>query len=100
MVDVLTDIVIRRPPDEVARYAASPDNAPSWYVNITAVEWQSEPVLRIGARVALVAYFLGRRLEYVYEIADYVPSEMAAAMRRANQKDLARLKRLLEGDAP
>jgi hypothetical protein len=145
VVDVLTEAVIRRPRTEVADYAANPDNAPRWYVNVKAVEWKSERLLRVGALVAFVAHFLGRRLEYTYQIAEYEPGRrlvmrtaegpfpmetiytwdttpagdtrmtlrnrgtptgfarmaapmMAAAMRRANGKDLARLKNLLEGE--
>ncbi len=74
-VDVSTDTVINRPPDVVATYAADPSNAPEWYANIESVEWTSEPHVAIGARVAFVARFLGRRLEYTYEIVDYVPGE-------------------------
>jgi hypothetical protein len=142
-VDVLTEIVIDRPQEEVAAYAADPTNAPEWYVNIKAVEWKTPPPLAIGSQVAFVAQFLGRRLAYTYEIVDLVRPErlimrtaegpfpmettylwtgiaegvtrmtlrnrgepsgfsklaapvMAAAMRRANRKDLARLKALLE----
>ena len=142
-VDVVTDIVIDRPPEEVARFAGDPGNAPAWYVNIRAVEWKSEPPLRVGARMAFVAHFLGRRLAYTYEVVDYVPQQrlvmrtsegpfpmettytweavggggtrmtlrnrgepagfsrlaaplMKMAMRRANRKDLRRLKTLLE----
>jgi uncharacterized protein YndB with AHSA1/START domain len=142
-VDVLTEIVIDRPPDRVAAFAGDPSNAPEWYVNIKAVEWKSEPPVRVGSRVAFVAQFLGKRLAYTYEVVDLVPGErlvmrtaegpfpmettytweaigedqtrmrlrnrgeprgfsklaapfMAAAMRRANRKDLARLKSLLE----
>jgi uncharacterized protein YndB with AHSA1/START domain len=142
-VDVSTEIVIRRPPADVAAYAANPSNAPDWYVNIKSVEWKTDPVVRIGARAAFSAEFLGRTLAYTYEIVEFVPGQrlvmrtaegrfpmetsytwvvtpeghtrmtlrnrgypagfsklmapfMSAAMQRANRKDLARLKELLE----
>ena len=144
MVDVRSETVIARPRAEVAAYAADPDHATAWYVNIKAVQWRTAPPLAVGSRVAFVAQFLGRRLEYTYEVREWVPGErfvmsteegpfpmettyewadagdgacrmtlrnrgeasgfqsitapvMAAAMRRANGKDLARLKRVLEG---
>ncbi|HEY0710518.1 MAG TPA: SRPBCC family protein [Polyangia bacterium] len=145
-VDVVTDIVINRPHQEVAAFAADPTNAPKWYVNIAAVEWKSPPVLEVGSRMAFVARFLGRRLAYTYEVVGFVPGErmvmrtaegpfpmetsctweatsaggtrmtlrnrgepagfsklaapfMAVAMRRANRKDLQRLKQVLETGA-
>jgi uncharacterized membrane protein len=142
-VDVLSETVIDRPRHEVARFAAEPDNAPRWYVNIESVEWQTAPPLAVGSRIAFVARFLGRRLAYTYEIVEHDPAArlvmrttegpfpmettyswqsagdgstrmtlrnrgepagfsklvapfMARAMRRANRKDLERLKALLE----
>ncbi|MFN0038550.1 MAG: SRPBCC family protein [Burkholderiales bacterium] len=74
-VDVLTETVVARPPAEVAAFAANPDSAPAWYVNIKSVEWKTEPVARVGARAAFVAQFLGKRMSYTYEIVEYLPAK-------------------------
>ncbi len=142
-VDVITDIVIDRPPGAVAAFARHPDNAPKWYVNIKSVEWETPPPLAVGSRIAFVATFLGRRLAYTYEVIELEPESrlvmrtsegpfpmettytweraadgktrmtlrnrgepsgfgkvvaplMANAMRRANGKDLGKLKSILE----
>jgi uncharacterized protein YndB with AHSA1/START domain len=142
-VDVLTEVVIDRPTDEVAAYAADPSNAPRWYANIESVHWQTPPPITVGSRMDFVAHFLGRRLAYTYEVVELDPGRklvmrtaqgpfpmettytwtplddgrtrmtlrnrgepsgftriaspvMAAAMRRANSKDLATIKRLME----
>src|SRR5689334_5254164 len=74
-VDISTQIEIERPRDDVAAYAADPLNAPGWYDNIDAVEWKSDAVVAVGSKAAFVARFLGRRLEYTYELVDVVPGE-------------------------
>jgi hypothetical protein len=143
MVDVLTEIEIACPREQVAVFACDPDNATTWYVNIKSVVWQTPRPLAVGSRLAFVAQFLRRRLAYTYEVAELVAAErfvmrtadgpfpmettytfddagegatrmtlrnrgepagfakvtapmMAAAMRRANRKDLERLKTTLE----
>ena len=145
-VDIVTEGVINRSCSEVSAFAADPSRVPEWYVNITSVEWQTEPPLRVGARIAFVAHFLWRRLAYTYEVVEWVPGErfvmrtsegpfpmettytwratadghtvmslrnrgepsgfsrwmaplMSLAIRRANRKDLARLKSILESGA-
>jgi Polyketide cyclase / dehydrase and lipid transport len=142
-VDVQTKIVIARPRADVAAFACDPDKTTAWYRNISAVSWETPPPLAVGTRLKFVAQFLGRRLEYTYEVREYVPGErfvmstaqgpfpmettytwqdadegatrmslrnrgepagfakvsgplMAAAMRRANRKDLQRLREILE----
>jgi polyketide cyclase/dehydrase/lipid transport protein len=69
--DVVTDIVIDRSADVVAAYASNPDNVPDWYTNIESVEWQSEPPVRVGSRIAFVAHFLGKTLAYTYEVTEF-----------------------------
>jgi len=49
-VDVVTEMVIERPPDDVAAFAADPANAPRWYVNIEAIEWKTQPPAASVAR--------------------------------------------------
>lgn len=146
MVDVQTKIIIECPCDQVSAYAADPDNAPEWYVNIHSAEWQTPKPLAVGSRIAFKARFLGQQLAYVYQIVEYKPGRllvmktadgpfpmettytwesagscatrmtlrnrgnpagfsiwfapvMSFMMRRANEKDLKKLKKLLESQA-
>ncbi|MDY6808939.1 MAG: SRPBCC family protein [Actinomycetota bacterium] len=143
MVDVTTHITIRRPVHTVAAFARDPANATRWYAHIESSRLLTTPPLAVGSRIAFVAHFLGRRLEYTYDVVELVadrrlvmrtsdgPFEMetiyewepvapdstrmslrnrgaptgfgavvapflGAAMRRANTKDLRRIKAVLE----
>jgi len=75
-VDVETELVIERPVSVVCEYAANPENAPEWYTNIDSAEWKTSPTLDVGSRVTFVAHFLGKRLSYTYEIAQWQPGEV------------------------
>jgi hypothetical protein len=69
-IDVLVTTTIERPPAEVAAYAMDPANDTVWIGGIKEVHWVTEPPLQIGSRVRRVATFLGRRIDYVLEVAD------------------------------
>jgi hypothetical protein len=142
-VDVVTETVIGRDVLDVSQFAGDPGNAPAWYENIKKVEWLTPPPLHVGSHIQFMAEFLGKKLNYTYEIVALeagrklvmrtaegpFPMEttyewegvgpgvtrmklrnrgtpsgfgrlmapfLSLAMRRANTKDLRRLKELLE----
>ncbi len=72
-VDVLTEIEIKRPRYEVSTFAADPANAPAWYKNIKAIEWETSPPAAVGSKIRFRARFLGRTLEYTYEVREFEP---------------------------
>jgi hypothetical protein len=74
-VDVQCELEIARPRGRVAAFACDPDHTTEWYANIEEVQWRSPPPLAVGSRLAFVARFLGRRLEYTYEVVEHVPGE-------------------------
>lgn len=73
MIDVRTQTTIDRPVEQVAPWAADPVNAPRWYDNIISAEPLSDAPFGVGSRTNFVATFLGRRLEYTYEVTEYAP---------------------------
>jgi uncharacterized membrane protein len=72
-VDVQVETTIERPVTVVAAFAGDPTNAPQWYANIKSVDWQTSPPVAVGSRMDFVANFLGRRLDYTYEVVELEP---------------------------
>ena len=72
-VDVVTEIEINRSRDQVAAFAADPTNATAWYRNIESVEWETPLPVAVGSRLRFRARFLGRTLEYTYEVRENDP---------------------------
>lgn len=77
-IDVTVETEIAAPREAVAAYAADPANDQVWIKAIREVRWVTEPPLVTGSRIARVAHFLGRRLEYIYEVTDHTPGERVA----------------------
>lgn len=48
--------------------------APAWYVNTRSVVWETPPVA-VGSRMAFRPQFLGRRIDYTYEVVESLPPE-------------------------
>src|SRR5207302_7737049 len=46
---------------------------PAWYKNIKAIEWQTSPPAVVGSRIRFRAQFLGRTLDYTYEVRALQP---------------------------
>ena len=77
-IDVSVTVVIERPIAEVSAYAGDPSNAPTWYRRIESAEWETDPPIALGSRIAFRAHFLGRTLAYTYEVTEYTPAEQVA----------------------
>ena len=66
--DVTAVVRIERGAGEVAGYAMEPGNDTSWIGGIKEVQVVTEGPVGVGTRVERVAYFMGRRIEYVLEV--------------------------------
>ena len=73
-VDVVTEVEIALPRERVAAFAADPSNATAWYKNIKAVEWETSRPVVVGSKLRFRARFLGRTLEYTYEVREIDPA--------------------------
>ena len=76
--DVAAETTIARPRDVVAAYATDWRNDTSWIGAIGEARLLTEEPFGIGSRVERVATFLGKRIEYVLEVAEYEPGARLA----------------------
>jgi hypothetical protein len=67
-VDITARVQIARDPAAVAAYMTEPDNDPQWIRGVREAELLGDGPVAVGSRVRRLAYFLGRRVEYVNEI--------------------------------
>ena len=67
-VDITARVHIAREPAAVGAYMTDPANDPRWIGGLREAELLGEPPVAVGSRVRRVAYFLGRRVEYVNEV--------------------------------
>ena len=140
--DVQVHTEIARPRETVADYLFDWRNDTAWIGGISEARRADEGDFGVGSRVARIAHFLGKRIEYVNEVVELEPGRrlvmrsvqgpfpmrvtyevedtdggtrvrlrnqgdarrvyrfagpfIARAVRRATQRDLGRLKRIVE----
>jgi uncharacterized protein YndB with AHSA1/START domain len=75
-VDVTAEVQVRRPRDEVAAYMTDPANDREWIGGLREARVVGGGPLTEGSRVARVASFMGRKVEYVNEITTLEPGRM------------------------
>jgi uncharacterized membrane protein len=71
--DVTVERVIARPRADVAAYMTDWRNDPTWIGALRDVRLVTDGPLAVGSQVERVAGFLGRRIEYVNEVAELDP---------------------------
>jgi len=67
-IDITASVHVDRDPAAVAAYMTDPGNDPQWIGGLREAELLGDGPVAVGSRVRRVAYFLGRRVEYVNEI--------------------------------
>ncbi len=75
-IDVSAETVIHRAREDVAAFAMNAENDPAWIDGIQTARPLTEPPLAAGARAERVAKFMGRRIDYVLEVAEYEPAAL------------------------
>ena len=75
-IDITAEVTIDRKREDVAWFAMYPENDPVWIGGIVEAKMVTEPPFGKGTRVARVAKFMGRRMEYTPEVIGYEPGKL------------------------
>ena len=75
-IDVIAEVHVHRPRDEVAAYMSDPANDPEWIGGLREARLLGDGPLGEGSRVARVASFMGRKVEYVNEVTALEPGRV------------------------
>ena len=70
-IDVRAEVQIARTREDVAAYVVNPENDALWIGGIKSARMLTEPPVGVGTRVARVASFMGKRIEYTPEVVAY-----------------------------
>ena len=73
MLEVTTKLVIAKPRERVAEFAAEPDNAPKWRSRVKSVTWKTERPVTVGSRIAFEAQNSGKKGGTVFEVTMFEP---------------------------
>lgn len=76
--DVTATETIAADPVRIFEYATDPGNDPVWIGGISEATLLGDPPLAKGSSVRRVASFMGRRIEYVLEVAELEPGTQLA----------------------
>ncbi|MGI9615167.1 MAG: SRPBCC family protein [Acidimicrobiales bacterium] len=73
MIEVLIDIDVKAPPDEVFAFWSDHANNPSWQNGMKSCTWTSEPPIGVGSTYDQEASFLGRPITTSFEVVEFEP---------------------------
>ena len=77
-INVTAGVHIARSRDDVAAYVVNPENDAAWIGGIRSARMLTEPPVGVGTRVARVASFMGKRIEYTPEVVTYEQDSLLA----------------------
>ena len=73
--DVCVEAHVAKAPEDVAAYMFDPRHDPDWITGIEHVDPPKGPV-GVGIETHRVARFMGRRIDYVLRIVEYIPDRL------------------------